>query len=1125
MDWVEGLRLDEFLTDCLAQPNYRTTLRKLCDMWLRMAGMLREANVGHGDLQHGNVLLVPVPDKEAYNLKLIDYDGMYVPELADDPPGEVGHPAYQHPQRLTQGGYGPEIDRFAHLLIYTTLRCLIVGGRGLWIRYHDGDRLLTGPQDLAAPEDSHVLRVLWQIPEPSLQSLVGHLILAAKGPLEYVPGLDELVVDSRVVPLTEAQRGQVDEWMSTGTPWIREATQIVADPTETSLQAEKSETPSPAASQDKPTQSTLTEEPTIETSAPSVDAAPRRPPPLPGKRETVASVEEVTVAAAELGPSLTSRTRRLGTRIYSAGAVSVRWVDRALQHMAGREHVVLHNFLRCIAVVMCLALPVLAVMSVSRVATTVAENTMTVWRSLDAEIREGIGAIEKDDSGGESASETETDPSDDGRVEDENGIGDGETAGTEAPEETRSPPPPLAIVPFDAEQAAQHQREWAEYLGLPVEITNSIGMRLVLIPPGEFLMGSPDGEESPSDDEFQHRVRISVPFYLGVHEVTQEQWESVMGNNPSQFRWRQNPVENVSWNDCQAFLDKLTEESWDGRGKFGLPTEAQWEYACRAGTTTRYNFGDDEASLGEYAWYQDNSAGRTHPAGEREPNAWGLYDMYGNVWEWCQDLDAPDYDGGAPADEPFDPFQAPARVLRGGSWLFGASYCPSAYRTWGVSQGGNQMGFRVALDLPYAGKLTDEPMPEEKRQSPPLTESPGSESQTPKPATVPSPENLMEGSSTPGDLLEASPKRSPPTTGQNPAVGPLPIVARERFVFDRRGWTSWVAFSPNGSLVFTMPKEDVVTVWDTATGKKLGEMDKQQPGVVPQRQPDYMDMQQTGKYSLAFSPDGSRVVVGGTRVSPEATDGMAKIWDVTAGRELRTIVWKETGITSVAFSPDGQNVFTGSANAAAVWGMTRGRSGHSFSNPGGTVVSIACSPDGKKVLAGCSTGSAILWDASTRKELHTFQGHNGPVRAVAFSRDGSQLLTGGNFASRNTPYGDYIPGEVAKGIVILRDSGSGQELRRFSGLSMAFALSPDNTQVLAGNQLFNATSGERIASFATANLAYAGSRLPYAARAYTRIDPAALFPGMMSVAFSPNGREVFIATKRGVYSGTIPAGP
>ena len=225
---------------------------------------------------------------------------------------------------------------------------------------------------------------------------------------------------------------------------------------------------------------------------------------------------------------------------------------------------------------------------------------------------------------------------------------------------------------------------------LAVDLGKGVKLEMVLIPAGEFLMGSPDADQRARGNEKpQHRVRITKPFYLGKYPVTQEQWEAVMGNNPSSFKGPRNPVEMVSWNDCRLFFDKLNEKFArahlgpvpQGEGKFGFPTEAQWEYACRAGSTTLYGFGDEEALLGEYAWYASNSEGRTHPVGEKKPNAWGLYDMHGNVWQWCADGYGDGYYGKSPKDDPPGVASGTFRILRGGSWILPAWHCRSAYRS------------------------------------------------------------------------------------------------------------------------------------------------------------------------------------------------------------------------------------------------------------------------------------------------------------------------------------------------------------------------------------------------------------------------------------------------------------
>jgi formylglycine-generating enzyme required for sulfatase activity len=239
----------------------------------------------------------------------------------------------------------------------------------------------------------------------------------------------------------------------------------------------------------------------------------------------------------------------------------------------------------------------------------------------------------------------------------------------------------------------------------PKEITNSVGMKLVLIPKGTFMMGSPESEQGRNEHENQHEVTISKDYYLGVYEVTQAQYEKVMGKNPSYFQGakvgNENadlPVDNVSWDDTVEFckrLSDLPEEKKAGR-LYRLPTEAEWEYACRAGSKTAYSFDDEEGLLPEYDWFKRNSSDRTHTVGLLEPNAWGLYDMHGNVWEWCSDRYG-DYPKGAVSD-PSGPKEGSFRVYRGGSWFNEAAGCRSAFRDGYVpSDRLNYLGFRLAL--------------------------------------------------------------------------------------------------------------------------------------------------------------------------------------------------------------------------------------------------------------------------------------------------------------------------------------------------------------------------------------------------------------------------------------------
>ena len=232
---------------------------------------------------------------------------------------------------------------------------------------------------------------------------------------------------------------------------------------------------------------------------------------------------------------------------------------------------------------------------------------------------------------------------------------------------------------------------------MALDLGDGIKMQLVLIPAGKFVMGSPDSETGRDDDEGpQRRVTISKPFYMGVTEVTQDQYAAIVGKNPSRFSGLANPVEQVSWDDAVAFCKALSKKTGQ---TVRLPTEAEWEYACRAGSKTRFTFGDRDRDLGAYAWYEENCDKKPHPVGKKKPNAWGLYDMHGNVWEWCNDWYAESYAGLKTAD-PEGPGSGKYRVHRGGSWHNSPAGCRSASRVGRTPDDRfSNLGFRVAVDL------------------------------------------------------------------------------------------------------------------------------------------------------------------------------------------------------------------------------------------------------------------------------------------------------------------------------------------------------------------------------------------------------------------------------------------
>jgi formylglycine-generating enzyme required for sulfatase activity len=221
-------------------------------------------------------------------------------------------------------------------------------------------------------------------------------------------------------------------------------------------------------------------------------------------------------------------------------------------------------------------------------------------------------------------------------------------------------------------------------------------MEFVQIPAGCFQMGSPPNETGRSSDEGpEHKVCVDG-FWMGKYEVTQAQWQKVMGTNPAYFKGADNPVENVSWEDAQEFINKLNKQI--GKNIYRLPTEAEWEYACRAGTQTAYSFGDDPGRLGEYVWYSENSGRQTHPVGQKKPNNWGLYDMHGNVWEWCADIYVSDAYQQHQRQNPLVQSGGDSRVFRGGSWRSDAQNLRSAQR----GSRGAPAGWRYDIGLRLA---------------------------------------------------------------------------------------------------------------------------------------------------------------------------------------------------------------------------------------------------------------------------------------------------------------------------------------------------------------------------------------------------------------------------------------
>ncbi len=255
---------------------------------------------------------------------------------------------------------------------------------------------------------------------------------------------------------------------------------------------------------------------------------------------------------------------------------------------------------------------------------------------------------------------------------------------------------PLHDLYEGSQDAQERQLAAIKETFYPLEIkTKKTGIHFRLLPPGTFLMGSPSTEHGrDSDEDPQHQVTFTSPIYFCKYEITQSQWKAVVGHNPSYFKnsGPDAPVETVNWNDCQRFCLMLANREGAPADSFRLPTEAEWEYACRSGTMKPY-----AGKLEKVAWHDENSGEKTHMVGLKIPNAWGLFDMHGNVWEWCQDWYANTYPSGNVLN-PTGPSRGEYRTLRGGGWNYLGLRCRSADRNYDVPEHcsmGN--GFRIVI--------------------------------------------------------------------------------------------------------------------------------------------------------------------------------------------------------------------------------------------------------------------------------------------------------------------------------------------------------------------------------------------------------------------------------------------
>jgi formylglycine-generating enzyme required for sulfatase activity len=461
---------------------------------------------------------------------------------------------------------------------------------------------------------------------------------------------------------------------------------------------------------------------------------------------------------------------------------------------------------------------------------------------------------------------------------------------------------------------------------------------MVLIPAGTFTMGAADGRA----DETPHTVSVSA-FYLDKYPVTQELYERVLGINPSKQKARNNPVEKTQWTDAVRFCNAASEleglkpaynlETWecdfDASG-YRLPTEAEWEYACRAGSTGKYCFGDSEAELARYAWFKPFSQGRPRPVGQKQPNAWGLHDMHGNVWQWCHDWYSQSYDSAGPSSDPRGPSAGKTRVLRGGAWDCTPEKCRSAYRHQefpvysDACFGADSYGFRRARKADAAREATALAAP---------------------PKTARSPANSAH---------QPAPKAPAPAVTAAPTSGPIDISALKGtivFVSDRSGtmkiW-SMHASAKRARQLTTGPDADADPRFSSDAARIL-----------------YTTLRGGFPEVWLMNRDGSapRLVTKGSQAcwAPDdksilfIRDNQAFLRDLASGAERRVTPkeWERCGVP--AFAPDGKHFAVASRHLGSIdiFILSLGGTENERLKSGESCCTPQWSSDGKKIL--CQT--------------------------------------------------------------------------------------------------------------------------------------------------------------------------
>ncbi len=579
-------------------------------------------------------------------------------------------------------------------------------------------------------------------------------------------------------------------------------------------------------------------------------------------------------------------------------------------------------------------------------------------------------------------------------------------------------------------------------------IINSIGMELVLIRPGKFIMGSPKDEWGHEADEEQHEVEISRPFHLGAYEVTQAQYVQVMGvKNPSSFSAEgtskdkvigldtsQFPVEQVSWDEAVEFCRKLSALPNEQRGgrTYRLPTEAEWEYACRAGTTSEFYYGNSP-SLAR-ANFNGGDKGRTMKVGSYKPNPFGLFDMHGNVHEWCADFYDKDYYKRSPNQDPECQARMDWHVLRGGSWFDDPRECRAANRNAHYPNGRlGLLGFRVVCVVagpPVLDHLKPFVLVDQFKTTGYVF------------STVFSPKDrlILCGGRAQVKLWDRETKREIPmpeactalrvlgasTVGlMGPSVGQEPFLAASAVFPGRAAHTAnvnSVAVSADGQRALSAGDDRMIILWDLNSKKRCGEL---------RAGPKFARFR-----SVAFSPNGRLVLAGGVNA------WAVYLWDLETGK-VRFINHEEE-VEHVGFSPDGRYALS-AGDSICLWEVETGKSVLRFKGHTKPVRGVAFSPDGRCVYSASMDRTIRKWDATKGEEIGSLEIPLIECYKVAFSPDCRRALVVGIHAK--TAQGGLYR-------VCLLDVEQGREIGRLDGgeaVVNSLAFSSDGSYAVAAH--------------------------------------------------------------------------